>query len=251
MSGDMGSGRLRVVVLHWILIVLVSISTHSLFLQAQTDEWKFKVAPYFMGAAMSGKTTVRGRESNLDLSASDIFNNLQFGFMGYFEARKGHWGLGSDTVYMALGASSELPSTNVDVNQLAWTIWGIREINPWADLVFGARWNRIEGELNFKNLDIQVGDTKDWVDPVVGIRLSSDRYKRFHAGLLADIGGFGVASDFAWEIFPTVGVSLGRHAALTFGYRWLDMKYETGEGDEQFGYDVLTQGPTFGLSLDF
>jgi hypothetical protein len=29
--------------------------------QAPTDKWDVTVAPYFMGAAMSGTTTVRGR----------------------------------------------------------------------------------------------------------------------------------------------------------------------------------------------
>jgi hypothetical protein len=233
------------------LMLVFSISTHSVLAQAQSDEWRFKFAPYFMGASMSGTTTVRGRESTVDVSAGDIFSNLKFGFMGYLEAKKGPWGFGSDTVYMSLGTFTEVPPVNVNVKQLAWTFWGIREVNPWADFVFGARWNRINGELDFKNLDLQVGDTKNWVDPVVGMRLSTDKSKRFHAGLLADIGGFGMGSDFAWEVFPTIGVNFGRHATFAFGYRWLDMDYKTGKGNEQFAYDVLTQGPAIGLSLNF
>jgi len=251
MSSSVQRNTLTVTGACLIFFMMVCNSTHSVLAQTQSEDWKFRVVPYLMGASMDGKTTIRGREATIDLSAGEIFDNLKFGFMGYFEASKGPWGFGSDTIYMALGTFTEVPPANVDVKQLAWTFWGIREINPWADLVFGARWNRIEGELDFKGPDIQVRDTKNWVDPLVGVRLSSDRSRRFHAGFLADIGGFGLGSDLAWEIFPTVGVNLGRHATATFGYRWLDMDYETGEGNERFGYDVLIQGPAFGLSFSF
>jgi hypothetical protein len=47
--------------------------------QTASDGWDVYVAPYLMGAAMSGTTTVRGAEVDVDLSASDIFSNLQFG----------------------------------------------------------------------------------------------------------------------------------------------------------------------------
>jgi hypothetical protein len=40
-------------------------------------------------------------------------------------------------------------------------------------------------------------------------------------------------------------------AALEFGYRWLDIDYDTGERNEQFRYDVLTQGPVVGFGFRF
>ena len=74
-------------------------------------------APYLMGAAMSGAATVRGFEVDVDLSASDIFSNLQFGAMGLVVARKGGWGVASDSIWMALGTT--VRNTNVDVNHVA------------------------------------------------------------------------------------------------------------------------------------
>jgi len=235
----------------WIAVLILCASIPSAYGQGQSEEWKFRMEPYLMGASMDGTTTLRGREVTVDLSAGDIFSNLQFGFMGYLEARKGRWGFGSDTMIMSLGATTEIPSANVDVNQLAWTFWGIRELKPGADLLFGARWNRIDGELDFKNLGILIQETKNWVDPVVGIRLSTDPENRVKLGLLGDIGGFGVGSDFAWEIYPTIGINLSRRSALSIGYRWIDVDYSTGEGNERFGYDVLSQGPCIGMSLNF
>ena len=47
-----------------------------------------------MFASMDGTSVVRGREIEVDVSPSDIFENLQFGVMGYFGTRKGNWGFG-------------------------------------------------------------------------------------------------------------------------------------------------------------
>ena len=70
-------------------------------------------------------------------------------------------------------------------------------------------------------------------------------------GVYGEIGGFGAGSDFAWQLFPRVGFRFAEKASLEFGWRWLDMDYATGEGTEQFGYDVLTQGPVAGLAFRF
>ena len=52
---------------------------------------------------MDGKTSLRSYEVEVDVSPSDIFDNLQFGGMAYLEVRKAKWGTGVDILYMALG----------------------------------------------------------------------------------------------------------------------------------------------------
>jgi hypothetical protein len=59
---------------------------------------------------MDGTAAIRGRDHEVDVSPGQIFNNLQFGAMGYFEARKDKWGTGVDAVYMALGTDIDRPS---------------------------------------------------------------------------------------------------------------------------------------------
>ena len=105
--------------------------------------------------------------------------------------------------------------------------------------------------LDFKNTDRKVAQHKTWVDPIVGLALRTPGDGRLVARLYSEIGGFGAGSDFSWQLFPVVGVRLTRSAAVEFGYRWLDIDYATGEGNEQFGYDVLTQGPVGGFTLRF
>jgi hypothetical protein len=215
----------------------------------RSDEWQVFVAPYLMGAAMSGATTVRGTEVEIDLSASDIFSSLQFGAMGLVVARNGHWGFGADLIWMALGTT--VRDTNVDFNQGAFAIYGLRELGPAADVTFGARVNTLQGALTFKGPDIEFRQDKTWVDPIAGVTLRTPAGRPVQLRVYSEIGGFGLGSDFTWQVFPNVGIRLTRSASLELGYRWLDLDYASGEGTGEFRYDVLTQGPVVGFGLRF
>jgi hypothetical protein len=217
--------------------------------QPAGDEWSVFVAPYLMGAAMGGKTALRGVDVDIDASASDVFSNLQFGAMGLAVARKGHWGFGSDLIWMALGTT--VRNTNVDVNQGAFAFYGLRELGPAADVTFGLRVNTLQSTLKFKGPDVTVSQDQTWVDPIAGVTLRSPAGRRVQVRLYTEVGGFGAGSDFTWQVFPSLSLGLSDTASLELGYRWLDIDYETGERNEQFRYDVLTQGPVLGFGFRF
>jgi hypothetical protein len=241
-----------------VFLVLVTAATPA-SAQAPADGWRVTAAPYFMGASMNGTTAVAGQELTVDMSASDIFSNLQFGAMGLVVARKGNWGVGGDAIWMALGANGTAPGPapitgSADVSQGAFAFYGVRRLAPAADLFFGGRVNylsttlRIDSPLQVRSVD----GSKTWFDPIVGLQVHTpDTGKRWHAQVYAEFGGFGVGSTFTWQIFPTVGVDLSKRASLEFGYRWLDIDYSTGEGTTLFKYDVLTQGPVMGFAFRF
>src|SRR5512136_1691645 len=121
--------RTPLVALVLLLIVIASSPTAA---QAPAgDSWKITVAPYFMGAAMGGTTVVAGQELDVDVSASDIFSNLQFGAMGLVVARKGNWGVGGDAIWMSLGANGTAPGPlgrvtgSADMSQGAFAFYGL------------------------------------------------------------------------------------------------------------------------------
>jgi hypothetical protein len=232
-----------------VLAMVVAAGVRPAFAQPSGDEWQLTVTPYLMGAAMSGATTVRSVSVDVDASASDIFSNLQFGAMGLVVARKGGWGVASDSIWMALGTT--VGNINVDVNQGAFAFYGLRELGPSADVTFGARINTLQAALKFKGPDLEVSQDQTWVDPIAGLTLRTPAGKAVQLRVYSEIGGFGLGSDFTWQVFPTVGIGLGRSATLEFGYRWLDLDYATGEGTSEFRYDVLTQGPVVGLGFRF
>jgi len=238
------------------LLVLLA-STPGLA-QTPDEGWRVTFAPYMLGAAMNGTTAVAGRELTVDMGFSDILENLQFGAMGLVVARKGDWGVGGDAIWMALGANGTAPGPigitgSADMNQGAFAFYGLRRLAPVADLFFGGRVNTLQGDLRFNGPGQRSADgSKTWFDPLVGLQLHTPvAGKRWHAQLYTEFGGFGVGSDFTWQVFPTVGVNLATWASLEFGYRWLDIDYTSGEDDTLFKWDVLTQGPVFGVAFRF
>jgi hypothetical protein len=227
--------------------------------QAQTpdpDEWKVTIAPYLMGAGMNGTTGIGPIESDVNLSASDIFKNLEFGFMGYFAVKKGKWGAGADIIWMALGSETgNLVPIKVEADQGGFTFIGIRQLAPAADLRFGAVVTTVRPAITFgAPIDRKLSRTETWADPMVGINLHTpDTGGRWGFALIADVGGFGVSSKIITNLEPTVVVRFTQPFGMAFGYRWIYVKYEN-EGDQsqpRFLYDVTSSGPFAGFVFRF
>lgn len=247
------------------LSLLFLIASSRLCAQSQNaaspdpGKWQVTLSPYLMLPWMNGTTAVRGNEVDVDVSPGDIFKNLQFGVMTGFEAKKSRWGFGADIVYMALGATvdrdpllGDRAGADVDVNQGAYTFMGLRELNSKCDLVFGARWNVISGRIGLKGpQQTVVKQTKMWLDPIVGFKVKQPLVGKVHFQMEGDIGGFGAGSDFAWNLFPMIGMDVSKKMSLGLGYRVLSMNYKSGGQTDYFKYDVVTQAFVLGASLHF
>jgi hypothetical protein len=217
-----------------------------------SEDWKFIVAPYLWGAALEGDVTVKGQDAQVELSASDIFDHLDLGAMAMFVARKGSWGIAADGVWVDLEVESDAPPADLQPRLGIFTLQAVRRLSDIADLTFGVRYNRLEATIDFEApINMEVSNTRDWVDPVVGIVLRTPGEHRWHAMLIADVGGFGVGSDFAWQAFPSVGFDLAKWVSIEVGYRFLSTDYETGDDQDRFAYDMLYQGPAVGVAFRF
>jgi hypothetical protein len=220
--------------------------------QPPDEGWKFTLAPYLMGASLSGDAVVRGQAADVDVSAGDIFDNLDWGFMAMAAARKGNWGVVSDTVWVKLSVDTQMPPGEFEPNIGLLSVSGVRRLSDYADATLGVRWNHVNARLRVDApVAFEVERSRNWFDPVLGVVLRTDQEKRFHATLITDVGGFGVGSDFTWQIFPTVGVKVAKNVSVDAGWRFLSVDYKTGEGADRFEYDILYQGPVVGVVFRF
>lgn len=105
---------------------------------------------------------------------------------------------------------------------------------------------RIETALRYTIPD-QVSGTADWVDPIVGLRARFNFTDRFYAVGRADIGGFGVGSDLAWQAYAGLGWQASPRVTVELGYRCLQMDYTSGG----FTYDTMTSGVFTALGIQF
>jgi opacity protein-like surface antigen len=118
-------------------------------------------------------------------------------------------------------------------------------------VTFGLRVNTLQGQLTFKTIRLEAKDDQTWVDPVAGLRLRTPADRLLQFRMYSEIGGFGAGSDVTWQLFPTLAINFTDSLSLDLGYRWLDVDYSTGEGNELFTYDVLTHGPVVGVGFRF
>jgi hypothetical protein len=136
--------------------------------------------------------------------------------------------------------------TSSDWNE-AWPVWRL-------EALAGARYtylrNRVEGVLtgpNGRTLNIEADGSRDWVDPIVGGRLSWRPVEGWLLSLRTDFGGFTVGSTFTWNVDATVAYQLANWFYLNTGYRALYAYYVQGS----FKYDTWILGPYMGLGFKF
>jgi hypothetical protein len=119
----------------------------------------------------------------------------------------------------------------------------------------------VAGTLNLSGLTVSGGralaqsGSIDWVDPFIGARLRWQPAPGEEVALRGDVGGFGAASKFTWQVLATYNWFLCIEGPLTLdgylGYRALSVDYETGAGITRYEFDALQQGPVMGITGKF
>jgi len=65
-----------------------------------------------------------------------------------------------------------------------------------------------------ESIPTSLSGSKDWVDPFVGVRGCFHFNERFYLVGKADVGGFGVSSDLAWQTYAALGCHLNKRTVL-------------------------------------
>jgi len=235
----------------------------------RADEWHFNVAPYVWLAGMDGDVTVRGFNSEVDLDFfGDIFEVLDIGALGHFEASKGPWTAMTDLVYMKVSENGDTPGPiisdiDVEMQTLILEVGGAYRVYETDSNFFNKPMSlSVLGGLRYTHLDVDVDITaspaiadrsgsKDWVDPFVGFRTTIQWTRRWSSSVRFDIGGFGVGSDFAYQIATIQKIEINDRFDFVFGYRRLSYDYDDGSGASKFEYDVALSGPLLGMNIKF
>jgi opacity protein-like surface antigen len=232
--------------------------------------WTFEFTPYLWGAGMSGEVGAGALPTlDVDMSFSDILDNLDAGLMGAFEARNGRWGLLFDAIYMKLAhsatasrtgsgpigatatASAELEITQT-VYAAAVAYRAIEGRTP-LDVIGGARYAKltvdaqIDGSFYAQTGTVAASAEKSWVDPYIGVRVQHPIAERWTLVGYADVGGFGVGSDFTWQALAGVNYEFSKSIAGKFGYRYLYVDYDK----DGFRYDMANSGLYLGAGIRF
>jgi opacity protein-like surface antigen len=235
------------------VMALVLVST-----PAAAAEWKHEFAPYLWGSAMEGTVGIGPVTAEAEMSFSDILDDLEFGFMGMYRASRDRYSITVDAIYMGLGATEKGPGgalkADIDIDQIGLEADFGYALNERFTLLGGLRYVSLDSDLRVTGPlgnELSASQKQDWVDPLVGAIYSWPLADDWTLNLRGDIGGFGVGSDFAWQGMATLRWQFSPRTALGIAYRYLDMDYEDGKGDDFFKYDMVTSGPAMGVVFTF
>ncbi|MGB5999170.1 MAG: hypothetical protein WBI00_01675, partial [Thermoanaerobaculia bacterium] len=84
---------------------------------AKAAGWDYDLFVYLWALGMDGSATVRGQEADVDVSFSEIFDNLDLAFSTHLEARQreGNWGWFFDVYWADLGKDFDKVVGNLDM----------------------------------------------------------------------------------------------------------------------------------------
>jgi hypothetical protein len=219
---------------------------------ATADSWSFLVEPYLSATTITGDAGV-GRAAGVpvDLDFGSILENLAAAGMLHFEAlHESGWGVWADYGFMKLEDDAKFARDGVidlTLFQGILEVVGVRRIaleQGYLDLYGGVRWwdNELELEVSAAALPgtPSFEATEDWIDPTIGFRWHQPFSDRFGFNLRADMGGFGVGSDFTWKLFTTVSYDMSDRWGVEVGYAAIGVDYEDGSPGERgnFLYDT-------------
>jgi hypothetical protein len=257
--------------------------------------WTLDFTTYSWLTWLTGETTVRGRAFDVNATPIEVVEKLDWStlpvWMSHAELRIGRFGVFNDIVYAKLADSDVFERSgsggratlsgdiSADYEQAtielggAYGLWsgiGIMDSPTIVEALAGGRYwyqdvnIKADADLNvdLPNLPllsdgrvIARSGSVDWIDPFIGARV----YQRVGPGqvlmLRGDIGGFGVGSDFSWQVIGSYEFEFRpfkRHVIDGYlGYRALSVDYSEGSGNRRYEYDVLQHGPVLGATLRF
>jgi len=224
--------------------------------------WRFSVTPYFWMAGIKGDVGAYSNlpPSSIDVAFGDIFNHLD-GPSAFVsgEAWNGRFGMVGDVQYLTLKADASTPgplygSATLKQWNFNSTITGAYRVfdSPALSIeaLVGSRIFHIDNRIDLSGAILpprsnDIGDT--WATAVAGGRLTVPLPNGFLFGAYADLGGFGISSDWTWQVYGGLGYRVKTWLSAYAGYRYLDVRHRNGG----FLYDVSQQGPLLSLRFSF
>ena len=222
-----------------------------------TDGWRHVVALYGWGAGMSGTGDIGPVEGDVDVSFSEIVEDLEMAGMMAYRGENDHWAIMGNVVYVGLGSAKDLPLggvADVDLDQWIVEVDGAFRFSERFEVLFGLRGYELDLAVEVRS---PLGATasgeagKNWVDPVIGARYKLPMGKAWDFVVRGDVGGFGIGSELSWQAVTHFDWRASKNVGMSVGYLLLDVDYEDGEGADEFLYDMAIQGPFLALVLSF
>lgn len=214
--------------------------------EPEADHWRYLIAPYAWATAIDGTIGVRGVQTEVDASFSDLLQVVDIAAALHFEAQKGKWGYFGDAFYAKLSVDAPTQAGNISVeNKMRiFEVGGVYEFNPLFQGLFGVRAQGVDVDLDFPGARRISGD-QDWVDGFVGVRIIPVRSEKWYLSLRGDVGAGD--SDSVLNGVISAAYRFNKTWSLIGGYRILS----TDLSEDNFKWDINMSGLGLGLGISW
>ena len=244
---------LAVVLCYVMLIALPAKAEMS----SNQDRWVLGGSAYLWAAGVEGTNSV-GDE--IDVSFTDLLDDLDGGIMGLLAAQKGRWLLIADILYLSIHQETSstanfigIPAkldVDVKLNGFVSTLgvaYRIIDLDETSlDLMAGARYFNLDLDFDadVEASTINYSDSENVLDGIIGAQVKINLSDKWYLSCYADVGAG--ESKLTWQVWPGVGYRL-KKVDVVAGYRHL--AWETDDGDTID--DLSFNGPMLGVKFIF
>lgn len=227
-----------------------------------TDDWSLSISPYVWGAGLDGSIAPfpRAPEADVDVSFSDILENLDMAGMVLVQLRYRRVAAYMDLIYTSISAEQDTPlgilfddvdlENEIFIGTFGGSYRAIGSEQSFLDLLAGVRVWSVDTVLELKggilpNQKFEHGE--NWIDPMVGLHGRHQFDNGIFLVSFSQVGGFGVGSDLTWDSFGGAGYQFNNSISAIAGYRHLEVDYQ----HNGFVFDVEMSGPVVGMTIHF
>ena len=227
---------------------------------ATADETTQTIVLYVLGIGIDGQARAGPLEADIDVSASEVFDHLEFGAMGSYRWDSDPWSFQLDAMYASLAAeqagSRELARATLDLDQTMIEVDAGYQLTKNLQVLAGARYWDIETEIAVhgsgpSDIVRRSSGGNSWTDPLIGLRVVVPIGEHWAFIARGDVGGFGVGADVAWHATAFFDWHFGESLSMVLGYRIFDLEFDEGRGDGRFELDLQESGPGIGIAYSF
>jgi hypothetical protein len=235
-----------------------SVAMQPAYAQSESS-WSNQGLIYLLGPTLDGTSGIGPIDTDVDMSAGDVFDNLDSAFLGMYRGEGERWGVMIDVVYMGLKADGSGDggafSGEVEVEQTTAIASATYRLSPTTQLLAGALYNDVSAGISLRGPTDRIREQSagdDWVDPIVGVLFETPiRGGNWSFTGAAQLGGFGVGADLVTILTGSFSYRFNNWSSIDIGYRYLDFDYEDGDGLDRFKFDMKEHGPAVGWRFDF
>ena len=225
--------------------------------QTSGSDWSGQVTLYGWGAGVGGEFTPFTGAPTLEFDASlgEVLEDLDAALFVTGLARRGDLVLLGDFTYTSSSRDGLVPPgvpASGEVTLTSLTLAAGRRFDAGKgttfDVLGGLRGWDIGGSVSVPAAGVDEAPGATFVDPVVAARFNTELSPRWSVIGYADLGGFGVGSQFTWQAALTANYRATERLYISAGWRHLYLDYEGGSGTE---FQGSLSGPLLGATWRF